>query len=214
MTSIWKTFDRFPISPGSWSGHKARSVPEAYHEPALASSTKALQAGQAAGAERTRPTVRAAEFSDYEGVAALQTRNGLPTRSREDWIALWRDNPVSQSAGGNWPIGWKREAASREIVGFIASLPVAYRFRGREIRAAVTSSWVIDPPYRGYFFAVLNAAAKQKQVDLMLTNTASYKSDTCLRLLRWSRVPVAGWDKSYFWVTNYTGFARSLLTTY
>src|SRR5262245_51389793 len=161
-----------------------------------------------------RPVVREARFSDYESIAALQKRNGLATKSCEDWIALWRENPAYQSLGGRWSIGWTLETAAGEIVGFIACIPVVYRFRGREIRAAVTGSWVTDPLYRGYSFAVLNAVARQTDIERLLTNTASPKAEPCMRLLRWSKLPVPGWDRSYFWITNYRGFAESLLKIY
>jgi hypothetical protein len=161
---------------------------------------------------RVRPVMREAKFSDYENIAALQTRNGLTTKSRDDWMALWRENPEYNRAACRWAIGLVLETPHGEIVGFIGSIPVGYHFRCRHIRAAVTTSWVTDPQYRGYSIGLLNAVERQSDIDLLLTNTASAKAEACLRCLRWSRVPVAGWDNSYGWITNYTGFARSLLS--
>src|SRR6266700_2522803 len=94
------------------------------------------------------PLLRDAVFDDYDRVAALQERNGLHSKSREDWMALWTRNPAWRDAGGEWPIGLVLETAAGEIVGHIACIPVAFHFRGRRLRGVVTGSWVIDPEYR------------------------------------------------------------------
>lgn len=159
----------------------------------------------------SRPAIREANFGDYQQIAALQVRNGLTATPRPAWTATWSENPVYRRLQGTWPIGWVLETGTGDIVGFIASIPVAYRFRGRELRAAATGSWVTDPAYRGYSIMVLNAVMKQPDVDLFITNTASARSDATLRMLRWSRVPAGVWDKSHFWVTNCHGFSRWVL---
>src|SRR4051812_13822250 len=54
--------------------------------------------------------IREASFDDYQAITALQERNGLATRSREQWQSLWMGNPVYERMHGNWPIGWVLQA--------------------------------------------------------------------------------------------------------
>jgi hypothetical protein len=168
---------------------------------------------------RLGPVLRDAVFDDYERVAALQARNGLPSKSREDWMALWTGNPAWRDAGGHaggkWSIGLVLEAADGEIVGYIARIPVVFHFRGRRLRGAVTGSWVIDQQYRAYSMQVLNRVTQNvdqdDDVDLFVTDTAGAKAEPALRIFRWRRMPSGTWDRSFFWITGYRGFARSAL---
>src|SRR3954468_3531853 len=73
--------------------------------------------------------IRETSFDDYHAITALQTRNGLTTRSQQDWTALWKDNPVYERLHGNWPIGWVLETEDRKIVGSIGNIPQAYYFQ-------------------------------------------------------------------------------------
>src|SRR5207245_10982314 len=63
--------------------------------------------GASVAPEGKRPGVRVimreASFRDYDQIAALQIRNGLSTKSYEDWLALWSDNPVYKKRVGHWP---------------------------------------------------------------------------------------------------------------
>jgi hypothetical protein len=158
-----------------------------------------------------RPKIRTACFDDYERIAALQIRNGLTAKSREEWIGLWADNPAYRLSGGNWPIGWVLETEAAEIVGYIANVPVACQFGNRDLKCAVIGSWVTDPGYRGYSMIVLNSVTRQPNVDLFITNTAGPRAEPSLRVFRWSRVPVGSWDRSYFWITGCLGFSRCAL---
>ena len=157
------------------------------------------------------PSVRKAIFEDYPGIAAVQVQNGLSVPSREDWLALWRDNPIYRARGGEWPIGWVLETEDGEIVGTISNLPLAYSFRGRTLVAAAACSWTVDSPYRGHSMLVLNRIVHQKHVDLLVSTTVSSPAERGCRALRWSKVPAGSWDRSAFWITDHRGFARHAL---
>src|ERR1044071_1981989 len=103
-----------------------------------------------AAAQLKDPNIREAEFQDYGQISALHVRNGLATRFREDWMALWTGNPAYNTSRQHCPIGWVLENDKGEIVGSIGNIPLTYHFRRRELRAAAPCSWVVDPPYRGY----------------------------------------------------------------
>lgn len=51
-------------------------------------------------------TTRAARFEDYQGIAALQARNGLKTRPYSAWSALWTENPAAVQSESRFPLGW------------------------------------------------------------------------------------------------------------
>jgi len=159
------------------------------------------------------PKVRQAEFEDYDQIAALQLRNGLTMRSREDWMALWNGNPAYEASAGRWPIGWVLEAEDGEIVGSIGNLPFVYQFRGRDLLVASPCGWAVDPQYRTYSLLTLGRFLKQKEVDLFLFTTVGPKAAPVASALQLARVPVGDWHKSTFWITNYREFSEAVLTT-
>jgi hypothetical protein len=159
------------------------------------------------------PKVRQAVFEDYDQIAALQLRNGLTMRSREDWVALWKGNPVFEASAGRWPIGWVLEAEDREIVGSIGNLPFSFQFRGRELRVGSPCGWAVDPQYRIYSLLILSRFLKQKEVDLFIFTTVGPRAAPVASALQLSRVPVGQWHKSAFWITNYRRFSEAVLNT-
>jgi hypothetical protein len=159
------------------------------------------------------PKVRQAVFEDYDQIAAVQLRNGLIyTKSREDWVALWRGNPVYEACAGQWPIGWVLEAENGEIVGSIGNLPLVYQFRGRELRVGSPIGWAVDPQYRGYSLLILDQFLKQKEVDLFICTTVGPQAEPVFSAVGLSRVPVGQWHKSTFWITNYRRFSGAVLS--
>lgn len=157
------------------------------------------------------PRIREAVFDDYAQIAALQIRNGLNTRSYLDWMTLWKSNPVYEELQHRFPIGWVLETAEGEIVGSIGNIALACHFRGRNLRAAAACDWVVDPRHRGSSMHLLDRFMSQNDTDLFMTTTASANSEPALKMFEWSKVPTEEWNKSAFWVTNYPGFAKSVL---
>jgi hypothetical protein len=170
-------------------------------------------AAETANLSPGRPRIREAAFEDYDRIAALQVRNGLRARSYEDWLAIWTRNPVYIESGGEWPIGWVLEAEGGALVGSIGNVPLAYRFRGRELRAATSCDWVVDARYRSYSMMIMARLIRQKAVDLFICTTVSAAAEPSYRSgFHFLRAPVGSWDRSAFWITNYRGFSQSALT--
>ena len=163
--------------------------------------------------QKSRPSVvlREAFPSDYDQIAALHTRNGLDIKPRNEWMALWEENPACRDYPDVWPIGWVLENSAGYIVGSIANLPCTYHFRGRLLQAAAAFAWVTDAQYRGYSMLLMQRLLKQDKVRVFVTTTVSSNAEPGLRAVRWSRVPVGQWHRSAFWITNYSGFSRSAL---
>lgn len=156
------------------------------------------------------PKIREASFDDFAQIASLQTRYGLEGKTYEQWAHLWVHNPI-YSELSNWPIGWVLEAENREIVGYIGNIPLPYEFRGTRIVVATSHAWVVDSGFRSYSFSLLSRFFTQKNVDLFLNTTVNAYAVAGQKAFRAARVPVGVWDRSVFWITNYRGFAASLL---
>src|SRR2546425_7513307 len=120
--------------------------------------------------------IREACFADYAQISAVHMRNGLSMRSCEDWIALWKCNPVYKQLQGHWPIGWVLETEDGKIVGSIGNVPLACSFRRRELRAAAPCSWVVDPAYRGYSMLILDRLMRHEDIDVFICTTVSSAS--------------------------------------
>ncbi len=159
---------------------------------------------------RTAVTVRETRLSDYEQIAALESRNGLETKPRAEWEHLWLNNPVFGRLT-NWPIGWVVENDGEGIVGSVGNLPLSYILDGREIIAASARAFVADQPFRGHTFSLVRRFSHQKQPELLMVSSANSNSAPLLQAIRFARVPTGSWDESRFWVTNHRGLMASAL---
>ena len=159
------------------------------------------------------PKLRAASLQDYAQVHSLLTRNGMTPASKERWLELWEGNPVLRHWGAQYPIGWVLETERGEVVGYVGNIPLAYRFRRRELRAATGTSLTVDEAYRGYALLLLDCLVQQDNLDLLINTTVSPVSEPLVTFLGFSRVPVGTWDKAAFWITNYHGLSQSVLVS-
>jgi acyl transferase domain-containing protein/acyl carrier protein len=157
---------------------------------------------------RPSPEVREASLAAYEQIAALILRNGLGTKTREEWEHLWINNPVYQKVP-NWPVGWVVQEGA-EIVGFLGNIPVSYHFKGREILASAQHAFSLDVSHRGYGLLLLNRLLESAPgVEYFVGSSAGQNSSRLLDRLGVARLPVGDWGNSAFWITNYDGFVRS-----
>lgn len=154
--------------------------------------------------------VREASLSDYDQIAAVMVRNGLRTRPRDAWVALWKGNPAYERTDGRWPIGWVLEAEGR-LVGCVANVPCNYVFRGELVRAAAECDWAVDKPYRRFALLLWERHTRQENVELLLTTTVSAASEKTYGVFQWAPAPVGRWDRSGYWIAGYRGFLRSAL---
>jgi hypothetical protein len=121
---------------------------------------------------------------------------------------MWEQNPAYHD---KWPPGWVVETADGRIAGFLGNVPLTYFFKGRQLRAAAGSSWVVHQEFRSYSLLLLRKFIGQAGADLLLNTTANDAASRVYAALRIKKVPIAHYDTSLFWVTAPAGFARSLL---
>jgi acyl transferase domain-containing protein len=152
--------------------------------------------------------VREASLAEYEKIAALIYRNGLDTKTREEWEHLWINNPVYKRVE-NWPIGWVAQDGA-EIVGFLGNIPVSYHFKGRQVLASSLHAFSLDVSHRGHGLILLNRLLQSPpEVEYFVGTTANANSSKVLDRLGVGRIPVGDWENSAFWITNYDGFVSS-----
>jgi len=168
------------------------------------------KADESTSATLRSTSIRQAVLRDYEQITALLARNGLETRSREEWQHLWIDNPVYRNLQ-TWPMGWIVEDGA-EIVGYLGMIPVSYHFKGREVLAASLHAFSLDAAHRGQGLLLLNRLQECPGAEYFVGSTANANSSKLLDRLGIERVPVGDWENSAFWIINYEGFTGSFLS--
>jgi hypothetical protein len=157
------------------------------------------------------PRFREAVFEDYPRIAALESQYGLHPKSYEEWKHLWVHNPAYYDFR-RWPIGWVCENEQDEIVGSIGNVPLAFEFENRPVVTATSRALVVDARYRAYVFPLLGHFFRQKDVELFLNTSVNEKVSRLHERFHARRAPVGTWNRSSFWITNYSGFSASLLS--
>jgi hypothetical protein len=141
----------------------------------------------------------------------VQEANGLSTKTREQWVHLWQNNPASSKLP-DWPTGWVLESELGRVVGAFENVPCLYRLGGRTYVCAFGRGWAVEAAYRLYALQFIVRQMRQTNVDLFLTTTANSRTTDLLTRSGWSQVPVGRWDRSAVWVTNYAETARGCLS--
>ena len=159
-------------------------------------------------ATESRAIRRAATFEDYEQIIDLQSRNGLGYKPYEQWRHLWVNNPAWRKQA-NWPIGYLLEASGK-IVGYVGSIPLAYEFRGKEYTAITGYGVVADPEYRAAMAPMIIRFSRLK-ADIYMHTSCNPDSAKFHSVFRGLPVPSGAWDRTSFWITNYSGFMSSWL---
>lgn len=159
---------------------------------------------------KERPFIRPAKFEDYDQIAAVESRHGLKVKSREQWLALWLDNPAYLELG-EWPIGWVIENGGGQIVGSLGNVPTFVYFGGKKYVSAAGRGWAVDVQFRALSVMLLARQLKQVGADLNVIATPSSTTAALCTQLGWSKMPVGEWNRSQFWVATYAAAAQGYL---
>lgn len=155
-------------------------------------------------AATTPPTLRAAQFSDWNAVSELKRRWGLTADSLENWERLWLHNPAIERL--DRPIGWVLEAKGR-VVGYLGNITQLYRYGDRKLTAVAAHGLVVEPAYRSGSLSLVAAFYRQESVDLYLTTTAIEAVGKIARVFKSDPLPQEGYDTVLFWVLQPHPFA-------
>jgi hypothetical protein len=162
------------------------------------------------GTGGARPFIRLATFDDYDQIAAVESRHGLTVKSRDQWLALWLENPAYLELG-DWPIGWVIEDAHGQIVGSLGNVPAFVYFGGTKYVSAAGRGWAVDVQFRALSVMLLARQLRQSGADINVIATPSPTTAALCSRLGWSKVPVGEWDRSRFWVANYASAVQGYL---
>ncbi len=155
-------------------------------------------------------TVREALLKDHQQIAALQARYGIASRSNDDWAHLWLNNPAYVLVRDTWPLGWVLENTSGRVVGYVGNIPIFYELGGRPLTVAAGHSWVVEKEYRSYAGFLMYRYFNQR-ADLYLNTTVGEQAVAAFSLFGSLQVPAGAWDSCAFVITNFRGFAESVL---
>ena len=87
------------------------------------------------------PVLREARAVDFDAIAAVKRRNGMPA---EPWAWLWQENPARAAFPADFPLGWVLDCEGL-VVGYLGNVPLQYYRGGNKLRAAVARGFVVDP---------------------------------------------------------------------
>ena len=156
------------------------------------------------------PFIRLAKFEDYDQIAAVESRHGLTVKTRDQWLALWLDNPAYLELS-DWPIGWVIEDKSGQIVGSLGNVPSFVYFGGKKYASAAGRGWAVDVQFRAFSVMLLACQLRHSGADINVITTPSPTTTALCTQLGWSKVPVGEWDRSQFWVANYEAAVQGYL---
>jgi hypothetical protein len=159
---------------------------------------------------QTRSFIRLATFDDYAQIAAVESRHGLTMKSRDEWLALWLNNPAYLKLG-DWPIGWVIEDGDNRIVGSLGNVPTFVYFGGNQYVSAAGRGWAVDVQFRALSVMLLARQLRQKGADMNVIATPSPITAALCSQLGWSKVPVGKWNRSQFWIANHSRVVRGYL---
>jgi hypothetical protein len=154
--------------------------------------------------------IREATFDDYEQVTALETRSGLLSKPREEWMHMWACNPTARRLP-HWPIGWVYVNAHGRLAGYVGNIPLTYEFNGRALLTATARGWSADPEARSRALPLLHQYFRQPAVDLYLNTTVNGFSAGPFAVFESIPAPVGRWDRAAFWVADERGFAAGVV---
>jgi hypothetical protein len=154
--------------------------------------------------------LREVRFDDCQAVSALKERYGLGSDSVEKWKWLWKDNPAILPDDQTPNMGWVLEA-DEGIVGYVGSIPMAYRFGERTYIAAAASAFVVDHAYRGNSLNLAASFMNQKNVDILLIASANEAASKVWRFFGARNVPQGQFDTVFYWILDPKAFINSAM---
>jgi hypothetical protein len=159
--------------------------------------------------EAGSPSLREAQFSDFEAVNDLKRRWGIPPDPFDNWQRLWHRNPAIVRVGSALPLGWVLESEGK-IVGYLGNIPLLYRYGDKTLAAVAGSGLVVEPSYRVFTMSLMAEFFGQTGVDLYMTTTAIEAVGKIAGTFGSNSLPQAGYGSVLFWVLRQYPFARAV----
>ena len=151
--------------------------------------------------------IREVRFDDLNAVRALVKVPGWNPPTEVYWRRLWDENPAMKNFGDECDLarGWVIEQDG-VVLGFLANVFQQFCYRGKILRAATASSFVVAQEARGFAINLAMAFAGQRGVDLLLNTTAAAHVSQIFQFLKFGRMPQPGYGSIYYWIADGKGF--------
>jgi len=143
-------------------------------------------------------TIREANFSDQEQIAALQEKHGIEADSLDDWNRIWRNNPEITI---NQPIGWVLEH-NNKIVGYIGNVPLAYYYKNKKITASAARGWIVESNFRNQALILALKYINQQNVDILINSSSNNVAFNIFTKLGCLPPKNLEFSHSYLWIIS------------
>ncbi|OSM07125.1 hypothetical protein MAIT1_03963 [Magnetofaba australis IT-1] len=156
-------------------------------------------------------SIRPIVADDYPALRALCQRLNMRVIPEAEWRALLF-GAMAQLPGVATPVsGWAGFRADGSAAGFLGSIPMRYRWRGQDIRAAAAHCWAVDEDSRHIALGLLSRFFRQPEIDLFLNTTANLESAKAFEAFGGHALPTGEAARGVlFWITGAAGFARAM----
>jgi len=146
-------------------------------------------------------TVLARELclEDLDAVRTLRAKHGLSLPTESQWRNLHVANPARAEMPGA-PLGWVLD--DEGIVGCFLNVPLRWAFRGKPVRVAATSGWIVADTHRHSSFLLMTRYFSQRGVDLWLNTTANLLSSKAFEAFKGDAVPSVGTTSVFTWIVR------------
>ncbi|MDD1699684.1 MAG: hypothetical protein LUQ04_02695 [Methanoregula sp.] len=147
-------------------------------------------------------TIREVEDKDLIPLAELLPR-GFPDTTTEFWLQRfdmwWISNPAYTP---QLPRGWVLDTGTT-LVGFIGNIPVKFLIRGEVKIGAASSSWYVEPPFRGIIsLRLFNKFMNQRHVSFFLFKAEEAPIMGILRKYKFEEYILPQSQTEYIYILN------------
>lgn len=130
---------------------------------------------------------RKLRLEDGDAVRTLRRRVGWTCPTPAQWQNFHCGNPA-RAEMPDAPLGWVLHDGD-SIVGCFMNLPLRWSFRGRRLRVAATSGWIVEPAHRSSSILLMARYFSQQGIDLLLNASANPSSGKVFEAFRGQAVP-------------------------
>ncbi len=149
------------------------------------------------------------ESKDWNNIQEFRKKIDLNRTRLEHQEQLLKSNPTLIDRG-KYPQGWVIKD-NNQIVGFIGSIPLLYRFQNHDTIIATANSFGVDPEYRNYSLKLAATFLNQKNIDLFFNTTANKPAEIIFSYFKSKKISQKNYDQVLFYICDGRSFIKSLL---
>ena len=153
--------------------------------------------------------IRKANYEDYNEIKELHIKNNIKILEENNWVNLWKQNPLIKNLDSNFPIGWVLQEKEK-IVGYLGNIVKEYYYENKKIIVACSSAWVVNKKYRLESLSLINIFFLQENIDIFITTTPNKATEKIFLRYGAKKIPLKDYDENLFLILNVEKFFDSL----